>query len=84
MANADTRTPDFTVKSSERYLNDEKQLKYRSSFIGVGWKNTDEKGEERINLKLNAFPINGELVLWKYQSFDPENGKPRNDDSKKG
>ncbi len=83
MANADTRTPDFTVKSSERYLNDEKQLKYRSSFIGVGWKNTDENGEERINLRLHALPVNGELVLWKYQPLDPENGKGQGTKGKK-
>lgn len=40
-------------------------------------KNTDEGGEERIKLRLHALPVNGELVLWKYQPFDPEDGKPQ-------
>lgn len=84
MANALGKAPDYSVKTSEKYLDDEKQVRYRSSFIGVGWKNTDENGEERINLRLHALPVNGELVLWKYQPFDPENGKPkRSDDGKK-
>ena len=77
MADVHTRTPDFTVKSTERYLNVEVQVKYRSSFMGVGWRNIDQNGDERINLKLNAFPVNGELVLWKYQPFNIDNDKPR-------
>jgi len=81
MADVHARTPDFAVKSTERYLNVQVQVKYRSSFMGVGWRNIDQNGEERINLKLNAFPVNGELVLWKYQPFDPENGKSRDLDS---
>lgn len=64
------QTPDFSVKTSEKYLDGDKQVRYRSSFIGVGWKNTDEKGEERINVKLHALPVNGEVVLWKYQPRD--------------
>jgi uncharacterized protein (DUF736 family) len=69
MANAAARPPDFSVKSSEKYLDDKRQVKYRSSLIGVGWTNTDEKGEERINVKLHAFPVSGELVLWKYEPY---------------
>jgi uncharacterized protein (DUF736 family) len=63
MANGVPRPPDFSVKSSEKYLDDKKQVKYRSSLIGVGWHNTDEKGEDRINVKLHAFPVSGELVV---------------------
>ena len=69
MANDVARQPDFSVKSSEKYLDDKKQVKYRSSLIGVGWTNTDEKGEERINIKLHAFPVSGELALWKYEPY---------------
>lgn len=69
MANRSARPPDFSVKSSEKYLDDQRQVKYRSSLIGVGWINTDEKGEERINVKLHAFPVSGELVLWKYEPY---------------
>jgi len=83
MADVHTRTPDFTVKSTERYLNVEVQVKYRSSFMGVGWRNIDQNGEERINLKLNAFPVNGELVLWKYQPFDAEYSRRPSADAKK-
>ena len=72
MAKFSAQPPDFSVKTSERYLDDDKQVRYRSSFIGVAWKNTDEKGEERINLKLHALPVNGELVLWNYQPRDAE------------
>lgn len=69
MAITVARQPDFSVKSSEKYLDDKKQVKYRSSLIGVGWINTNEKGEERINVKLHAFPVSGELVLWKYEPY---------------
>ena len=72
MAKFSAQPPDFSAKTSEKYLDDDKQVRYRSSFIGVAWKNTDEKGEERINLKLHALPVNGELVLWKYQPRDAE------------
>jgi uncharacterized protein (DUF736 family) len=72
MAKLVAQAPDFSVKTSERYLDDDKQVRYRSSFIGVGWKNTDEKGEVRINVKLHALPVNGELVLWPYQLRDVE------------
>lgn len=74
MAKFSAQTPDFSVKTSEKYLDGDKQVRYRSSFIGVGWRNTDEKGEERINVKLHALPVNGEIVLWTYQSRDSENG----------
>lgn len=83
MANADTRLPDFTVKSSERYINEENRMRFRSSFIGVGWKNTHDSGEERINLKLHALPVNGELVLWDYQPPDTENRTAKDADKKK-
>ena len=83
MANFVGQAPDYSVKTSEKYLDDEKQVRYRSSFIGVGWKNTDENGEERINLRLHALPVNGELVLWTYQPFDPENGQPQTAKGKK-
>ena len=73
MANGFTRQPDFSVKSSEKYLDDNKQVKYRSSFIGVGWKNVDDDGNERINVRLTALPITGELVLWGYVPYDPKN-----------
>lgn len=79
MTNFIAQAPDFSVKISEKYLDDEKQVRYRSSFIGVGWKNTNEKGEERINLKLHALPVNGELVLWPYQPRDVENGESDGD-----
>jgi hypothetical protein len=77
MAIGFSRQPDFSVKSSEKYLDDNKQVKYRSSFIGVGWKNVDGNGNERINVRLTALPITGELVLWDYVPYDPrdQNGQ---------
>ncbi|MEM8971882.1 MAG: hypothetical protein AAGD43_07475 [Pseudomonadota bacterium] len=69
MSNGIPRQPDYSVKSSEKYLDDKKQVKYRSTLIGVGWINTDDKGEERINVKLHALPVSGELVLWKYEPY---------------
>jgi uncharacterized protein (DUF736 family) len=75
------QSPDFSVKTSEKYLDGENQVRYRSSFIGVGWKNTGDDGEERINLKLHALPVNGELVLWPYQVRDAE---PEDDKGKGG
>lgn len=68
------RQPDYSVKSSEKYLDDKKQVKYRSTLIGVAWRNTDERGEERINVKLHAFPVTGELVLWKYEPYQEARG----------
>ena len=75
MANGIARQPDFSVKSSEKYLDDKRQVKYRSTLIGVAWSNTDERGEERINVKLHAFPVSGELVLWKYESYQETRGQ---------
>ena len=72
MADSSRRAPDYTVKSSEKYLDGDEQVKYRSSFIGVGWKNTDDKGEVRINIKLHALPVNGNMVLWDYKPADDE------------
>ncbi len=69
MSNGIARQPDYSVKSSEKYLDDNNQVRYRSSLIGVGWINTDEKGEQRINVKLHALPVTGELVLWTYEPY---------------
>lgn len=74
MATGVSRQPDYSVKSSEKYLDDNKQVKYRSTLIGVAWRNTDERGEERINVKLHAFPVSGELVLWKYEPYQEARG----------
>ena len=38
MTKAVGQTPDYTVKTSQKYLDDERQVKYRSTLIGVGWK----------------------------------------------
>lgn len=83
MAKSTPQAPDFSVKTSEKYVDDN-QVRYRSSFIGVGWKNTDEKGEERINVKLHALPVNGELVLWRYQPRDVEALDPSRTKGKTG